>query len=147
MNTIEEALRDHGVFVTTTVGVSMEPLFKNRRDTVQIMPVTGRLSKYDVPLYRRRDEYVLHRIIKVLPDSYVICGDNCIGKEYGITDDDIVGVMVAFDRKGKHYTVNHFGYRLYARLRVAQYPFRLFWVTAKSRVAKCIKRMVKRAKE
>lgn len=136
MNTIEEALRDHGVFVTTTVGVSMEPLFKNRRDTVQIMPVTGRLSKYDVPLYRRRDEYVLHRIIKVLPDSYVICGDNCIGKEYGITDDDIVGVMVAFDRKGKHYTVGHFGYRLYARLRVAQYPFRLFWVTAKSRAAK-----------
>ncbi len=140
MNTIEQTLRDHGVFVTTTVGVSMEPLFKNRRDTVQIVPVTGRLSKYDVPLYRRRDEYVLHRIIKVLPDSYVICGDNCIGKEYGITDGDIVGVMTAFDRKGKHYTVDHLGYRLYARLRVAQYPLRRLWFNTKRFLLKCKKR-------
>ncbi len=138
MNTIEETLREHGVFVTTTVGVSMEPLFKNRRDTVEIVPVTGRLSKYDVPLYRRRDDYVLHRVVKVLPDSYVICGDNCIGKEYGITDEDIVGVMVAFDRKNKHYTVNHLGYRLYARLRVAQYPLRLFWFKLRQQGAKIL---------
>ena len=136
MNTIEETLREHGVFVTTTSGVSMEPLFKNRRDTVEIVPVTGRLSKYDVPLYRRQNDYVLHRIIKVLPDSYVICGDNCIGIERGITDENIVGVMVAFDRKGKHYTVDHPGYRLYARLRVAQYPLRLLWFNARRCAAK-----------
>ena len=32
-----------------------------------------RLKKYDVPLYRRGADYVLHRVVKVLPESYVIC--------------------------------------------------------------------------
>ena len=69
---VEEALRENGVYISTTSGVSMRPLFANRRDTVIISPVNGRLKKYDVPLYRRGDQYILHRIVKVLPDSYVI---------------------------------------------------------------------------
>lgn len=123
--TIEQILKQEGVFVSTTSGVSMEPLFRHRRDTIIIRPVTGRLKKYDVPLYRRGKDYVLHRIIKVLPDSYVILGDNCVAKEHGITDDQIVGVLTEFYRKDKHVTVNNFWYRLYARLWCASYPLRM----------------------
>lgn len=121
---IEEILQKEGVFVSTTSGVSMEPLFKNRRDTIVITPVNGRLKKYDVPLYRRGEQYILHRIVKVLPDSYVICGDNCVAKEYDITDAQILGVLTEFYRKDKHYTVSHKGYQLYARVWVAIHPLR-----------------------
>ena len=111
--TIEEVLASEGVYVSTTSGVSMQPLFYDRRDTVIISPVKGRLKKYDVPLYRRGDQYILHRIVKVLPDSYVICGDNCINLEYGITDADIVGVMTAFYRKDRYGTPSDLSYRIY----------------------------------
>ena len=111
---VEEALRENGVYISTTSGVSMRPLFANRRDTVIISPVNGRLKKYDVPLYRRGDQYILHRIVKVLPDSYVICGDNCVNKEYDITDAQIVGVLTAFYRKDRYGTPKDLKYRLYA---------------------------------
>ena len=82
---IEDVLREKGLYVSTTAGVSMYPMLRDRRDTIMIRPAEGRLKKYDVPLYRRGEAYVLHRIVKVLPDSYVICGDNCFKKEYGDT--------------------------------------------------------------
>ena len=41
---VEEALRENGVYISTTSGVSMCPLFANRRDTVIISPVNGRLK-------------------------------------------------------------------------------------------------------
>ena len=123
--TIAQALQETGLYVGTTKGVSMEPLFRDSRDTIVIVPPTGRLKKYDVPLYRRGDDYVLHRVIKVNPDSYVICGDNCLQKEYGITDEDIVGVLTEFYRKDKHCYVTDRGYRWYARIRVATHPLRV----------------------
>lgn len=113
---IEEVIKENGVYISTTSGFSMRPLFADRRDTVIISPVQGRLKKYDVPLYRRGDQYILHRIIKVKSDSYVICGDNCVTKEYGITDAEIVGVLSAFYRKNRYFTVKDFRYRAYAFL-------------------------------
>ena len=83
---IEDVLKEDRIFVSTTVGVSMYPMLRSRRDTIIIEPYEGRLKKYDIPLYKRGSRYVLHRIVDVLPDSYVICGDNCMEKEYGITD-------------------------------------------------------------
>lgn len=124
MQKIEEVLKEKGVYVSTTVGVSMYPMLRNRRDTIIIRPYEGRLRKYDVPLYKRGKDYVLHRIVKVLPDSYVICGDNCLHKEYGITDGQIIGVLTEFYRDGTHIDMNGTGYRLYSRFWVAAYPVR-----------------------
>lgn len=81
---IQEILEEKGIFISTTVGVSMFPMLRNRRDTIVIEPVKGRLRKYDVPLYKRGDKYVLHRIVKVTTAGYVICGDNCINQEYSV---------------------------------------------------------------
>lgn len=121
---IEDVLKEEGVFVSTTVGWSMYPMLRNRQDTIIIRPYEGRLKKYDVPLYKRGNKYILHRIIKVLPDSYVICGDNCIQKEYGITDREILGVLTGFYRKGKQMDMDSFAYRLYVRVWCAMYPMR-----------------------
>lgn len=66
---IEEVLASQGVYISTTSGVSMYPMLRDRRDTIIIRPVSGRLKKYEVPLYRRGEDYVLHRIVKVTPEG------------------------------------------------------------------------------
>ena len=115
--TIENAIKENGFYLSTIVGDSMMPLLRNRRDTVKIIPVRGRLKKYDVPLYKRGSgQYVLHRIIKVHKDDYVICGDNRWQKEYGITDHHIIGVLTGVIRNGKTISVNNKNYRLYVHL-------------------------------
>ena len=91
---IEEGLKKNGYHASTTSGYSMYPLLRDRRDNIVVRPCSGRLKKYDVPLYKRGNEYVLHRIIKVLPDGYVICGDNCINKEYNIKDENILATPI-----------------------------------------------------
>ena len=103
----------------------MRPMLKQNRDLVTIRPVSGRLKKYDVPLYRKKGGgYLLHRIIAVTENGYVIRGDNTYVKELNVTDNDIVGVLTAFKRKGKDYTVESKGYRLYARVWNFLYPLR-----------------------
>ncbi len=121
----EEILKRDGVLVYKTQGVSMRPMLKQNRDLVTIRPVSGRLKKYDVPLYRKKGGgYLLHRIIAVTENGYVIRGDNTYVKELNVTDSDIVGVLTAFKRKGKDYTVESRGYRLYAHVWNFLYPLR-----------------------
>ena len=62
---IESILDADGVFVSTTSGVSMYPMLRDRRDTIIVTRPKERLKKYDVALYRRGESYVLHRVIKV----------------------------------------------------------------------------------
>ena len=115
--TFEETLETYGKLVYTNVGDSMMPLLRQHRDLLIIEPVKGRLKKYQVPLYKRPNgQYVLHRILKVRKDDYVICGDNRYHKEYGITDREILGVLTGFVRDGKEYSVTHKGYLLYVHL-------------------------------
>lgn len=91
---IEKVIKENGFYVTNPRGTSMLPLIYQGHDTVIITPKDGRLEKYDVALYKRRNgEYVLHRVIYVKDDSYVFCGDNQYILEYGVTDDMVLGVM------------------------------------------------------
>lgn len=124
---IEELLERDGVYVSTTAGVSMMPMLRDRRDTIVITPAVERLEKYDVALYRRGDDYLLHRVVKVLPDSYVICGDNCVTLEKGITDAQVVGKLTEVRRGEKQVRLDGFWYGLYCRYTVASfYPRKTF---------------------
>ena len=123
--TFEEILARDGQLVYTNVGDSMLPLIRQGRDLLVIKPKTGRLKKYDIPLYRRDSgQYVLHRILKVRPDDYVICGDNRWSREYGITDRHIVGVLTAIIRDGKEIPMTDWRLRLYAHLWCDLFPLR-----------------------
>lgn len=124
MKNIERIIEEQGFYASTVVGISMYPMLRNRRDTVIISPVDGRLKKYDIPLYRRGDAYVLHRIVRVLPESYIICGDNCMELEYGITDEQIIGVLTSFYRDDKMADINGFLYGIYVRVWCFLYPIR-----------------------
>ena len=118
---IEKVLSDEGMYVSCVVGHSMEPMLYERRDTVAVVPVTERLKKYDIALYRAGEKYVLHRVIKVLPDSYVFCGDNCVELERGITDKDILGKLTEVWRGEEKMKLDGFKYGFYCRVRVLSF--------------------------
>lgn len=117
MKSFEEEINEKGKIVFTNVGNSMYPLIRQDKDIMIIEKATGRLKKYDVPLYKRDDgKYVLHRILKVRKNDYVICGDHCYVKEYGITDTKIIGVLKSVIRNGKEVKTTDFKYRVYTHL-------------------------------
>ena len=121
---IEDELDLHGVYASTTSGVSMQPLFKTHRDVVIIAKPTGELKKYDVALYRSpAGKYILHRVVKVLDDEYLIRGDNTYVIEH-ISKDRIIGVLVEFNRKGKRQKCTDKSYMAYSRFWNFIYPLR-----------------------
>ncbi len=121
--TVEQYLKEKGEYVATTVGISMYPLLKHKQYAVKIAAVNGRLKKYDVALFRRGQQLVLHRVIKVYPDRYFIRGDNCDGGEY-VSDSQIIGALTEIKGKDKLIKVTDFSYLVYSRLTVFRYLFR-----------------------
>ena len=116
-STFEDEIARHGKLIYRNAGNSMNPLIRQGRDILIIERAPGRLKKYDVPLYKRDSgQYVLHRILKVRQDDYVLCGDNQWHREYGITDRHIIGVLTGVIRDGKEVPVTSPGYRCYVHL-------------------------------
>lgn len=108
----EQLIKEQGFVCNTIVGRSMYPMLRNRKDTIVVKKVSGRLKKYDVPLYKRDGKYILHRIIAVKSDHYVIRGDNCYEREY-VTDDMIIGVLSDFYRGEKKIQLDNLFYKSY----------------------------------
>ena len=131
MTRFEDVIERDGRLVYTNVGDSMRPLIRQGKDLIIIEKPKDRLKKYDVPLYKRDSgQYVLHRILKVRPNDYVICGDNCYGKEYGITDKHIIGVLTAVVRNGKEIPITNWKYKAYVHLWCDFFPIRAFILKA-----------------
>lgn len=123
---IKEVLDDNGIYTGLTVGISMEPLIHHQRDNIIVVKPQGRLKKYDIPVYvLPSGKYVMHRIIDVCDDHYVIIGDNTRVLEY-VKDEQIVGVLAGFYKNGKHYVdlSSNKMYKLYSRIWVAIRPLR-----------------------
>lgn len=141
--TIEQVLLEHGKYVGPTVGVSMLPMLKNRRDSVIIYPKTERLKPLDVALYKRGNDYVLHRVLSVTDTGYIIRGDNCYADEI-VPEDTVIGVLKEFYRKDKHILCTDKKYLRYAKNRVKNYPIRRVFVKCKQKVYGLARRILKR---
>ncbi len=146
MLSIEQQLAQNGVYVGLTKGVSMRPMLREGKDTIIVSPVVGRLKKYDVPLYRKHGSYVLHRVVEVTDKGYVICGDNCVSKEYDVTDGMFVGVLSGFRRGKKYVSLESKGYIAYAKIWVALYPVRRLYMCARAFAGRVYHRIFKRNK-
>ena len=119
----------------------MLPLLRQGKDLFFIEKKGSERCKVgDVVLYRRKRQYVLHRIIEVRPEDYVILGDNCTMKEYGIKDSDILAVMTSFIRNGKEHSVKEIAYKIYSFVWLKTTPIRIF---LRRRIFPAIKRLVK----
>lgn len=124
--TIKEALDKTGMYTGLTMGISMRPLLHQQKDNIIVVKNKERLKKYDVALYVTPDErYVMHRVIEVHDDHYIIMGDNLLGREY-VTDDMICGELIGFYKNGKHYVDCKKSklYKFYSRLWVAIIPIK-----------------------
>ena len=104
INNLETKLDKDGFIVSDIKGVSMLPLLKQGKDRVILSKINKPLNKYDVVLYKVNNKYILHRIIDINNDDYVIRGDNCINKEI-INKTNILGILIAFYRKDEYIEV------------------------------------------
>lgn len=139
-STFEDEIKRTGRIIYTNVGDSMMPLIKQGRDVLVISTVNGRLKRYDIPLYKRDSgQYVLHRILKVRKNDYVICGDNRCNKEYGITDRHIIGVLSGIIRDGREIHMTDIKCRIYAHLWCDLFPVRVLII----RIRQIFKRRLK----
>lgn len=97
-------------------GISMLPMLRQGKDCVVISPMTGKLKKYDIPLYRRENgQYVLHRIVEV-GDTYTCMGDNQFVKEPGLSQEQMLAVVTSFYRGKREYKTTNIFYQIYCRL-------------------------------
>ena len=131
----EEQLFERGYIVYTCKGTSMMPLLRQHRDIIEIRPEgDDRCEKYDVVLYKRGNSNILHRILRRLPNGYIIAGDNNTFLEYDIKDEQIIGVMVRLVRDGKEIRMTDMKYRLYVHLWCDFYPVRMFLLRVKRKI-------------
>ena len=97
---IGQYLKEHGEILIAPLGSSMLPLLKGDNCQVILKVPKESLRKFDVVLYRSESgKLILHRIIKVQPSSYTLCGDNTYTFETGIMKEQILGVMTGFYEK------------------------------------------------
>ena len=140
---IEQVLKQDGIYVGPTVGVSMMPMLRQRRDSVVVRPKTARLQPLDVALYKRDRAYVLHRVIAQTPDGYLIRGDNTYTDEH-IPEEDVFGVLTEFFRGEKRILCTDEKYLRYAKRRVKGYKMRRFFVRIRAKIFAACKRISKK---
>ena len=139
---LADYLAQNGSLTYANVGVSMLPLLRQGRDLFTVEKKgEARCRIGDVILYRRKsDPYVLHRVVEVRPDDYVVLGDNCLQREYGIRDEDIMGIMSSFVRSGRKHSVHELPYRLYSKIWVRGATLRIALTRAKNAAKRHIKK-------
>ena len=100
---IEQVLKEQGYLMTLPLGTSMLPFIRPQKDIIVVRRYEGKAECRDVVLYRRKGgKLVLHRILEVNTDSYVLCGDNQYKKEYGIRKEQVLGVLEGVYRGEKY---------------------------------------------
>lgn len=107
-------------------GISMLPMLREGKDTVELTAAPEQLKRYDIPVYKvPGGKYVMHRIVRVEADHYVCLGDNTYGFER-VERAQIAAVVSAFTREKRRISVTDPVYRFYARIWVASIPLRRF---------------------
>lgn len=145
ISSFEKELSEHGYLVYTNVGTSMLPLIHQNKDVLTIVKPNRPLKRYDIVLYKSRGgSYILHRILKVRENDYVICGDNCWTKEYGITDENILGILISITRDDKTLDIDSKKQKFYAHLWCDFFPVRYFLLRSRHYLWKIKRRIIKK---
>ena len=97
----EELLKRDGKIITHVVGRSMLPLLHDR-ESIVIVEDIGRVPprRGDVVLYRMGGRYILHRVLRIEGEAYVIRGDNTWTLEH-VPKTALLGTMTGFFRRPK----------------------------------------------
>ncbi len=121
---IKEKLETGGTVELPITGTSMLPLLVQGRDSV-ILSSVNEVKINDIIFYRRDSgAFVLHRIIGIDDNGYILCGDNQWVKEYGIKNHNIIGVVTHINRNGKTIDVDNKKYVKYYNRWLKLFPIR-----------------------
>lgn len=121
---IKEKIDNGGIVRLPITGISMRPLLVWGRDTVDLIKCENP-KKGDIIFYLRDNgQFVLHRIVGVDENGYILCGDNQWHLEYRISDRHIIAVVTSITRKGKTFDMTNVTYRIYSNLWMALLPLR-----------------------
>ena len=116
---ILEKLKNGGKVRISPKGTSMMPLIREGIDEVELTGLVKKPKKYDIIFYKRKTgEFILHRIIKVKKNSYILMGDNQITLEKGICDDMILAVVSGIYRDKKYVDISDKEYIKYSKNQV-----------------------------
>lgn len=97
-------LEKNGAIAFVPRGNSMWPIIKNHKQSVIIRKkeLSERLKPLDVAFYLRKNgAFVLHRVISLTEQGYVMCGDSQYALEQ-VEEGQVFGVLEGF-YKGKKY--------------------------------------------
>ena len=131
---VEKALELQGFIIAPVVGDSMLPMLDEKKDSVKIVPAKGILQRYDLPLHRRPGgQLVLHRIIEVKKNHYIICGDNRKELEK-VPHRWVIGVTEGFFKDGKYVSADDGEYLAYVEKQCASIKDREIIVTRRVNV-------------
>lgn len=99
---LEQELAERGSVRIRVKGVSMEPMLRNDRDEVQIVPYTGQeLTSEDICLFKFLGRHILHRFLRKEDELYYFQGDNVLVRCEYCRQQDIVGVVRTVYRDGQ----------------------------------------------
>lgn len=125
-------------------GVSMLPMLRQGKDSVELSPLPVKLKKYDLPVYRRPSgQLVMHRVVEVKDDHYICLGDNTETFEK-IYPNQMIGVVSAFKRGKKRIEVSNSGYRRYCHIWRLTRSFRKGYKWLKRSAKKLLKGLLRR---
>ena len=81
-------------------GSSMFPLLRNEKDEVCLSPLTADPKMMDIVLFRFKGKHILHRIIDIKGDTYIIQGDGIYMSSEYCRRQDIVGIVTSLHKVG-----------------------------------------------
>ncbi len=145
-SSIEKQLSENGSFAACAKGNSMRPMLRDGRDMIMVEVPKTELRKYDIILYRVEERYVLHRIIAVKEHEYITRGDNTYLKEH-IPKENVLGVLVAYNKNGKRHECTDVSHKLYSRFRAFTYPARRLGLFLKQLPGRLSRKISKKRRE
>jgi hypothetical protein len=139
---VEKLLSDGQTIQIEPIGYSMYPLFLPGRDYAILQKADpSSLKRGDVVLYRRTNGMlVLHRIWKSTRLGFYMVGDNQVETEGPLDPSQMIGILVAFIRKGKEVSTNRLTYKIAASLWLILRPIRRPIQLSVAFCKKCFKR-------
>jgi hypothetical protein len=136
---IDEVISSGGEFQLTPYGISMLPLIRPGQDSV-ILVSPRDLKKTDIVLYKRCDgSFVLHRIMLIQKDNYIMCGDNQNYPERDIKKEQILALVKDIYRDGEKINTETDEYKKYIKSlykKVRKSRLRLFLSRIKHKIFK-----------
>lgn len=123
---IKEAVNNGKGFVLTVTGQSMRPTLKNLTDKVELVKLPQKVKKGDLLFFERANgNCILHRVIKVKNNHFIVSGDSQSFSEV-VSKDKAIAVVKRVFRNDRWIDCDSFFYKTTDLLIRITKPLRAF---------------------